>query len=92
MNVEDIRVAILRIEGTNCEDESFQAFKTLGTAPEYVHLKQLTVSGIRDARKLSDYQIVMFPGGFSAGDYVRAGAILAARIKSKLESDLKEYI
>jgi len=92
MNTEDIRVAILRIEGTNCEDESFQAFRALGTAPEYVHLKQLTVSGRKDARKLSDYQIVMFPGGFSAGDYVRAGAILAARIKSKLEDDLREYI
>ena len=92
MNVEEIKVAILRIEGTNCEDESFQAFRALGTSPEYVHLKQLTVSGIKDARKLSDYQIVMFPGGFSAGDYVRAGAILAARIRSKLEGDLKDYI
>jgi len=92
MNREDIRVAILRIEGTNCEDESFQAFRELGTTPEYVHLKQLTVRGIRNSRRLSDFQIVMFPGGFSAGDYVRAGAILAARIKSKLEGDLREYI
>lgn len=92
MDVDEIRVAILRIEGTNCEDESFQAFKALGTSPEYVHLKQLTVAGIKDARKLSDYQIIMFPGGFSAGDYVRAGAILAARIKSKLRDDLTEYI
>jgi phosphoribosylformylglycinamidine synthase len=34
----------------------------------------------------------MFPGGFSAGDYIRAGAIFAARVKSKLNKDLNKYI
>jgi phosphoribosylformylglycinamidine synthase len=34
----------------------------------------------------------MIPGGFSAGDYIRAGAIFAARIKSKLQQKLKEFI
>ena len=34
----------------------------------------------------------MIPGGFSAGDYIRAGAIFAARIKSKLEKDLEEFV
>ncbi|MBD3282777.1 phosphoribosylformylglycinamidine synthase subunit PurQ, partial [Candidatus Pacearchaeota archaeon] len=40
----------------------------------------------------SDFQCIMFPGGFSAGDYIRAGAIFAARMKSKLDSDLKDYV
>jgi len=34
----------------------------------------------------------MIPGGFSAGDYIRAGAIFAARIKSKLQNKLKEFV
>ena len=34
----------------------------------------------------------MIPGGFSAGDYIRAGAIFAARIKSKLQLQLKEFV
>jgi phosphoribosylformylglycinamidine synthase len=34
----------------------------------------------------------MFPGGFSAGDYIRAGVIFAARMKSKLEKDIKKYV
>ena len=84
MNVEDIRVCILRMEGTNCEQETFDAFRRLGASPEFVHLKQLEGSDVDkdEARSLDDYQILMFPGGFSAGDYIRAGAIFAARINS----------
>lgn len=34
----------------------------------------------------------MIPGGFSAGDYIRAGAIFAARMKSKLADQLVEFV
>jgi phosphoribosylformylglycinamidine synthase len=81
-----VQVCILRIEGTNCEQETYDAFRNLGAEPELVHLKELT------PRTLFDYQCLMIPGGFSSGDYVRAGAIFAARIKSTLFSALKDYI
>jgi phosphoribosylformylglycinamidine synthase len=91
---KDIKVAILRIEGTNCEQESLDAFKRLGTSPEFVHLKQLLHIDCNDSEKrnISDFQCIMVPGGFSAGDYIRAGAIFAARMKSKLGKDLKEFV
>ena len=94
MKKQDIRVAILRIEGTNCEQESFDAFKRSGANPEFVHLKQLLHIDCNkdEKRNISDFHCVMIPGGFSAGDYIRAGAILAARIKSKLQNHLKDYI
>lgn len=91
MNLEDIRVAVVRIEGTNCEMESYHAFKRLGADPELVHLKQLTGDS-SDTRKLKDYHVLMFPGGFSAGDYVRAGAIFSARIKSSIGRDIREFV
>ena len=91
MNLEDIRVAVVRIEGTNCEDESFMAFKRLGADPELVHLKQLTGDS-SNTRKLEDYHVLMVPGGFSAGDYVRAGAIFSARIKSSIGKDLQKFV
>ncbi|MCK4614568.1 MAG: phosphoribosylformylglycinamidine synthase subunit PurQ, partial [Thermoplasmata archaeon] len=91
MDLKDIRVAVLRIEGTNCEEESFLAFKRLGADPEMVHLKQLTGDSSHP-RKLKDYHALMFPGGFSAGDYVRAGAIFSARIKSSLGRDLVRFV
>lgn len=91
---EEIRVGILRIEGTNCEQESFNSFKRLGVKPEFVHLKQLLGIDCNrgEERNLFDYQCIVIPGGFSAGDYVRAGAIFASRMKSKLSKDLKDYV
>ncbi len=94
MKASHVKVCVLRIEGTNCEEESYLAFKRLGTKPEKVHLKQLTGTDVsnEEKRSLSEYQILVLPGGFSAGDYVRAGAIFAARMKSKLSRDLVEFI
>jgi phosphoribosylformylglycinamidine synthase I len=69
------------------------ALEDVGIEAEIVHLKQLTGDAPKEKlRKLSDYQILMLPGGWSAGDYVRAGAIFAARIKSKLLDDISEFV
>ncbi len=94
MKASKVRVCVLRIEGTNCEEESYQAFRRLGTKPEKVHLKQLTGSDVShdERRDLSEFQILVLPGGFSAGDYVRAGAIFAARLKSRLSKNLVEFV
>ena len=94
MKLKDIKIAILRIEGTNCEQESYDSFKRLGANPEFVHLKQLLHIDCNkdEMRSVYDFQCLMFPGGFSAGDYIRAGAIFAARVKSKLNKDLKKFI
>ena len=86
--MEDIKVALIRMEGTNCEEESFYAFKELGVKPEYVHVKELETG----RKKIFDYDGIFIPGGFSAGDYVRAGVIFAARLKATIMNDLKRYI
>jgi len=90
----EIKVAILRIEGTNCEQESLNAFKRLGVKPEFVHLKQFLHidTSKEEERDLTEFQCLMIPGGFSAGDYIRAGAILASRMKSKLEKQLIDFV
>ncbi|UCF49155.1 MAG: phosphoribosylformylglycinamidine synthase subunit PurQ [Thermoplasmatales archaeon] len=94
MKIEDVKIAVIRIEGTNCEQESLDAFKRLGAKPEFVHLKQLlNIDCNKDEkREISQFHCLMIPGGFSAGDYIRAGAIFAARIKSKLNKDLVEFV
>jgi len=94
LNKKDIKIAILRIEGTNCEQESHDSFKRLGAKPEFVHLKQLLNIDCdkNEKRDIFDYQCIMIPGGFSAGDYIRAGAIFAARMKSKLQKKLKDFV
>ena len=94
MKREDIKVAVLRIEGTNCEEETYRAFKKLGADAEKVHLKQLLGMDVTDDEKrdLKDFDTVMIPGGFSAGDYIRAGAIFGARLKSGLGEELKSFV
>lgn len=93
MKREDIRVAVVYIEGTNCEEESMAFFRHLGAQAEKVHLKQLTgdaPDGL--ARRLEEYDLLFLPGGFAAGDYVRAGAIFAARLRSRLSHELVEFV
>ena len=84
----EINVAILTMEGTNNEEEAYLSFRFSGTSPEIVHLKKLE----NRSKKLSNYDILFLPGGFSAGDYVRAGAVMAARLKSSLMKDLEEFV
>ncbi len=88
-----MKICILRIEGTNCEHETFLSFKRLGAAAEIVHLKQL-IGAVkeREKRNLKDYDLLVIPGGFSSGDYIRAGAILAARIKGALGKEIVDFV
>jgi phosphoribosylformylglycinamidine synthase len=90
----DIKVGVLRIEGTNSEDETARCFSALGAKAELVHMNQLDRSKVEpeDFRRLDDYHVLMFPGGFSAGDYIRAGAIWAARLKSKHPKELEAFV
>ncbi|MFA5772787.1 MAG: phosphoribosylformylglycinamidine synthase subunit PurQ [Thermoplasmata archaeon] len=94
MKIENINVCILQIEGTNCDRETSLAFQRLGAKVETVHLKQLIGSDTDkgEKRDLFDYQVVMIPGGFSSGDYVRGGAIFSARMKSTLKDQLIKFV
>jgi len=90
----DLRVALLAIEGTNCDDELRVAIASLGARAEVVQLKQFEGRDVAASkrRRLSDYSALFVPGGFSAGDYVRAGAIFAARIRASIGPDLEEFV
>ncbi len=94
MNKQDINWAVLRIEGVNSEDESVQCMKDLGVQAEAIHLKQLTGDDVNqdERRNLGDYDGLWIAGGFSAGDYIRAGAILGARMKSRLGPELADFV
>jgi phosphoribosylformylglycinamidine synthase len=87
MKKVDIRVCILRVGGTNCDAETKRAFEDLGVQAEVVHLTRMVKQ-----RSLLDYDVLVFPGGFSYGDYVRAGAIWAKGIVAKLGRELKRFV
>jgi len=85
-------IAILRMEGTNNEEDIYNAFAALKYPVEMVHLKQFTGEAKKELQKsIFDYDGIVIPGGFSAGDYIRAGAIFGARLK-KISKELKEFV
>jgi len=75
---------ILRTAGTNCDQELAHGFELAGAATTTLHLHEL----IDDPRKLEDFDLVGFPGGFSYGDDIAAGRIFANRLKHRLQEPL----
>ena len=82
------KTLVLRAAGTNCDYETVFAFKKAGSDPDLAHINQL----IRKEKRLSNYQILAIPGGFSYGDDIAAGKILANELRYKLIDDMRKFI
>lgn len=82
------KVCVLRTAGTNCDKETAFAFEEAGALPQLVHINKF----ICGQEKLADYQILAFPGGFSYGDDLGAGKVLANELRFKLQDDIKEFV
>lgn len=78
----------MRTAGTNCDRELAHAFRRAGATPEIVHLNAL----IRDPRRLERYRLIGIPGGFSYGDDIAAGRILANYLRHRLLEPLRAGI
>lgn len=89
-----VRVAILSMEGTNCDEELAVAFRAVGARPEILPVRAFGPGGSTSGRRrrLDEFPLVLIPGGFSGGDYVRAGAIFAAQLRTTLGPELEEYV
>ena len=61
-----MKSAIIRFPGSNCDQDCHLALRELGVAVDYVWHKDTSVAG---------YDLIVLPGGFSYGDYLRCGAI-----------------
>jgi len=83
-----IKVCILRVAGTNCDLETRVAFEELGATAHVVHMNQI----IKGDPSLNTYDVLVLPGGFSYGDYVRAGAIWAKEVVARLGDELLEFV
>ena len=83
-----VRTLIIRAPGTNCDVETTYAFQQAGAVVSSVHVNQL----IRHEKRLSDYQIMVIPGGFTYGDDISAGKVLANELRLKLGEDIQSFI
>src|SRR4051812_5084855 len=81
------RVLILRAPGANCDAETQFAFEQAGALAERVHINRL-----REAPALLQrYQVLVVPGGFTYGDDVAAGKILANQLAHFLGEALRKF-
>jgi phosphoribosylformylglycinamidine synthase len=87
MDRNEINICILRVGGTNCDYETKRAFNEFNVNADIIH-----TNDIGKTKHLLDYHALIIPGGFSYGDYVRAGAMWAKRILARMEKPLKIFI
>ena len=78
------RVLIIRAPGTNCNEETAYAWELAGAKTETWHMARL----MAESHLLSSFQILTIPGGFSYGDDLGAGRIMATRLGSLLGEEV----
>jgi phosphoribosylformylglycinamidine synthase len=83
-----VRALVLRTAGTNCDQETLLALSLAGAAPSLLHLNALA----REPQRLDEVELLVFPGGFSYGDYVAAGRLYAYELRARLAPALGAYV
>jgi len=86
--MKKVNVIILRTAGTNCDKETAFAFRLAGADTQLVHINELT----NRTKDLDSYHILAIPGGFSYGDDIASGKILANELKFNLSSAMQRFI
>jgi len=84
------RALVLTGYGINCDYETAHAFNlpSVGGEGVRVHLNDL----IAAPQMLRDYQLFVIPGGFSFGDDIAAGKVLAVKLRARLLDPLHEFV
>ena len=83
-----VKTLILRAPGTNCDWETAFAFEQAGSQVELVHINEL----IKRDKMLSDYQIMVIPGGFTYGDDISGGKLLANETRLNLGDEMRGFV
>ena len=79
---------VLRTAGINCEVETVRGWELAGANVRLVHIKELIAS----PSMLKHVQVLTVPGGFSYGDDLGAGTILAAKLARRLADKLGRFV
>ena len=82
------KVLVLMGDGINSENELARAFREEGALVDKLHVNEL----LHNPHLLMKYGLLALPGGFSFGDEIRSGKILAEKLKDLLITELKEFL
>jgi len=82
-----VHTLVLRAPGANCDQEAAFAFELAGARVQRLHINQVKAN----PRVLEQFQIMVIPGGFTYGDDIAAGKILAVQLRSYLNESLQRF-
>ncbi len=82
------RALVLRAPGINCDRETARACRLVGFATDLLHINHL----LQAPDLLLDYDFLVIPGGFSYGDDLGAGTLLAKNLTIHLGPQLHRFI
>jgi phosphoribosylformylglycinamidine (FGAM) synthase-like amidotransferase family enzyme len=85
------KALVLTGDGINCEQETAQAFRLAGFDAKIVHLNDLIAESMSLDDLSRQYSVLALPGGFSFGDDLTSGKVLALKLRYKLAWDLVQY-
>lgn len=83
-----VKAVVLTGFGINCDNETHRAFSRAGADASRVHLNDL----IEHLELLDQAHILAIPGGFSFGDHIASGKVLANRLRHKLGAPLERFV
>jgi len=86
--LKKVKTIVIRTAGSNCDYETVHAFKHVGSEVELVHVNQI----VAQKTILNDFHILAIPGGFTYGDDISAGKVLANELKYKLTDQLQQFV
>ncbi|HEU0000038.1 MAG TPA: phosphoribosylformylglycinamidine synthase I, partial [Ktedonobacteraceae bacterium] len=86
--MSEARALVLRAPGINCDRETAHACRLAGFETHLLHINQL----IQQPQCLLDYHFLVIPGGFSYGDDLGAGTLLAKNLTIHLGAQLRRFI
>lgn len=81
------RVLVMRAAGSNCDSETAFAFNQAGGAAVLLHINRV----LENPALLADYQILAIPGGFTYGDDISAGKVMANQLRFHLADHLHAF-
>jgi len=82
------KVFVLFGFGINCDYETQYAFNVVGAEAERIHFNELAAA----PEMLQDYHIFVIPGGFSFGDDIASGKVLANKLRTKVGDALHRFV
>jgi phosphoribosylformylglycinamidine synthase subunit PurQ / glutaminase len=83
-----VKVLILRAPGTNCDFETKVAFEAARAEVDSALVFEL----FRKEKHLADYHVMVIPGGFTYGDDISAGRIMANELRLRLGEDISRFV